>query len=429
MNTHFLPTIKTSIATITGLFCLSLIIMSCTQQPGTTSTPTPSPTPMAVPNNTPSPEINQKLISANTRFGFKLFSEIQKKQPNKNIFLSPSSVAMALTMAYNGSAGETQKAMNKALELQGLTLEEINRNNNILKTSLTTADPQVKLAIANSLWTNQQVTIKPDFLQKNQQYYDAEINKLNFSDSASVGTINDWVKNKTNGKITKIVDQLQPDEILWLINAIYFKGNWSEPFAKEATKERPFTLLDGSKKQHPLMSQSDRYQYLENNQFQAISLPYGSGQMSFYVFLPKTGNSLDSFYNSLNAQTWEQWIKQFRSRPGSISLPKFKLEYDITLNESLQALGMTPAFNRQQADFSGISNEKTSIDQVKHKTFVEVNEEGTEAAAVTGIGIRATSAPPKAQPFEMIVDRPFFCVIRDNKTGTILFMGSIIDPK
>lgn len=428
MNTQFLPKIKASIATLTGLLAISLVIMSCTQQPGTTTTPK-TPTPMAVPNNIPSGDINQKLVAANTRFGFKLFSQIQKQQANKNIFISPSSVAMALTMAYNGSAGETQQAMTKALELQGLTLEEINKSNNLLKQTLTNADPQVKLAIANSLWANQQITLNPDFLQKNQQYYNAEISKLNFSDPASVGKINNWVKNQTNGKITEIVDQLQPDQILWLINAIYFKGNWSEPFAKEATKERPFTLLDGSKKQLPLMSQSGRYQYLENDQFQAISLPYGTGQMSFYVFLPKTGKTLDSFYNSLNAQTWEQWMKQFRSQQGSVSLPRFKLEYDITLNESLKALGMTPAFNRQQADFSGISNIKASIDEVKHKTFVEVNEEGTEAAAVTGIGIRATSAPPAGKPFEIIVDRPFFSAIRDNKTGTILFMGSIVDPK
>ncbi len=428
MITQFSPKIKGFIATLTGLLALSLVIMSCTQKPGTTTTPK-TPTPMAVPNNIPRGDINQKLVAANTRFGFKLFSQIQKQQANQNIFISPSSVAMALTMAYNGSAGETQQAMTKALELQGLTLEEINKSNNLLKQTLTNADPQVKLAIANSLWANQQVTLNPDFLQKNQQYYNAEISKLNFSDPASVGKINNWVKNQTNGKITEIVDQLQPEQILWLINAIYFKGNWSEPFAKEATKERPFTLLDGSKKQHPLMSQSGRYQYLENDQFQAISLPYGTGQMSFYIFLPKTGKTLDSFYNSLNAQTWEQWMKQFRSRQGSISLPRFKLEYDITLNESLKALGMTPAFNRQQADFSGISSIKASIDEVKHKTFVEVNEEGTEAAAVTGIGIRATSAPPAAKPFEMVVDRPFFCAIRDNKTGTILFMGSIVDPK
>ncbi|MCT7950867.1 serpin family protein [Ancylothrix sp. C2] len=428
MITQFSLKIKASIATLTGLLALSLVIMSCTQQPGTTS-PATTPTPMAVTNNTAGEEINQKLVAANTRFGFKLFSQIQKKQASKNVFISPSSVAMALTMAYNGSSGETQKAMTKALELQGLTLEEINKSNLLLKQALTTADPQIKLAIANSLWANQQVTLNPDFIQKNQQYYDAEISKLNFSDPASVGTINNWVKKQTNGKITEIVDQLQPDQILWLINAIYFKGNWSEPFAKEATKNRPFTLLNGSKKQHPLMSQSDRYQYLENDQFQAISLPYGNGQMSFYVFLPKSGKSLDSFYNSLNAQTWEQWMKQFRSRQGSISLPRFKLEYDISLNEALKALGMAPAFNRQQADFSGMSNVKANIDEVKHKTFVEVNEEGTEAAAVTGVGIRTTSAPARSEPFEMVVDRPFFSVIRDNKTGTILFMGSIVDPQ
>jgi serine protease inhibitor len=217
--------------------------------------------------------------------------------------------------------------------------------------------------------------------------------------------------------------------VLYLINAIYFKGNWQKEFSKSATQEQPFTLLNGTRKQHPLMSQSGKYRYYENPEFQAISLPYGSGRLSMFVFLPKPNVKQADFYRNFTSENWQQWMKQFSSRSGQIVLPRFKLEYDITLNQALQALGMGVAF-QDQANFANMTPKEVKIDEVKHKTFVEVNEEGTEAAAVTSVGIRATSAPPPEEaPFKMVVDRPFFCAIRDNQTGTILFMGSIVDPK
>lgn len=215
---------------------------------------------------------------------------------------------------------------------------------------------------------------------------------------------------------------------MFLINAIYFKGKWMNEFDKSQTADQPFTLADGRQKQHPMMSQRGDYRYTENQQFQAVSLPYGKGRTSLYVFLPKPNSNLADFQKTLTAENWQTWMKTFSKREGSIQLPRFKMEYEIQLKKSLSALGMGIAFDPLKADFSNLSETSTRIDEVKHKTFVEVNEEGTEAAAVTSIGIRATSAQMEVAPFSMTVDRPFFCAIRDNKTGEILFMGEIVNP-
>lgn len=372
--------------------------------------------------------MNNQLVTANTQFGFKLFSEIIKQNGRQNIFVSPTSVAIALAMTYNGANGSTQQAMAETLQLKGMSLDEINQAQRTLNQILANPDPKVQLSIANSLWVREGITFKPDFLQKTKEFYQANVTNLDFSNRNAPSIINRWVNQNTNGKIPTIIDQINSSAVLFLINAIYFKGSWMSEFPKNATQELPFTLLDGTRKQHPLMSQSGRFRYFENDLFQAINLPYGEGRLSMYVFLPKSNGTLPSFYSKLTTENWEQWLKQFTTRQGSIVLPRFKLEYEITLNQTLKALGMSIAFE-DNANFTGMTSTPVKIDEVKHKTFVEVNEEGTEAAAVTSIGIRATSARPQEEPFRMVVDRPFFFAIRDNQTGTVLFMGSIVEPK
>lgn len=378
--------------------------------------------------HSPNPSVDTKLVDANTTFGFKLFKEILKQGSNRNVFVSPTSVAIALAMTYNGAGGETQQSMTKALELQGMSLEDLNQANETLKETLEKADPEVQLSIANSLWAKQGISFKPEFMQSNQQFYGAKVTELNFANPNATSIINSWVKQNTRGKIDKIINQIKPDDVLYLINAIYFKGNWTKPFDKSQTTDRPFYLANGNPKQHPMMSQSGKYRYYETDAFQAVSLPYGKGRLSFYVFLPKKNSGLDSFQQQLSANNWQQWMNQFRMREGSIQLPRFKSEYDIQLNSALKALGMEPAFN-DGANFSNMTSASVAINEVKHKTFVEVNEEGTEAAAATSVGIALTSARMPEEPFEMIVDRPFFCAIRDNQSGTVLFMGSIQEPK
>jgi serpin B len=413
-----------------ALAAASVVLMSvigCTQVDSNTKVFAQSGVPHSespVPQKSVLPDT--KLIQANTKFGFKLFEEVLKQENNKNVFISPVSIAIALDMTYNGASGSTQQVMAKALELQGLSLQEINSSNAALKQLLENPDPQIQLSIANSLWANQAVKFQPDFIKTTQDLYQAKVTNLNFQDSNSVNTINNWVNESTRGRIDKIVEKIEPDQVLFLLNAIYFKGRWTNEFDKQQTVQQPFYLPSGTQKQHPMMSQKGRYKYYESEQFQAVSLPYGKhSKLSFYVFLPKKNSSLKSFYQNLNADNWEKWMSQFSQQEGFIRLPRFKMTYDVTLNTALEALGMGEAFTNQ-ADFSNMGKD-FAISEVKHKTFVEVNEEGTEAAATTSVGIVATSLPVN-QPFRMIVDRPFFCAIRDNQTGSILFMGSILDP-
>jgi serine protease inhibitor len=374
-------------------------------------------------------KVNPKLIAANTRFGFKLFSEIVKSEPGKNVFVSPSSVAIALAMTYNGAGGTTQQAMAKALDLQGMTLTDLNQANADLKGLLETPEAKVQLAIANSLWARQGVDFKSQFLERNRKFYAAKITDLDFRDPKAPTAINNWVKEQTQGKISQIVDDLSPNDVLFLVNAIYFKGAWTREFDPKATQPKPFYLLNGQSKSHPMMAQSGEYRYSETDAFQAVALPYGEQRrMSLYLFLPKPNSTLATFQKTLTADNWQTWMGGFRRRSGSIQVPRFKLEYGVELRKVLSTLGMGVAFNPNQANFTGLSSVATYISDVKHKTFVEVNEEGTEAAATTSVGIRTTSVPVDP-PFNLVIDRPFFCAIRDNQTGTVLFMGTIVEPK
>lgn len=365
-----------------------------------------------------------EIVTANTRFGFKLFSELLRQDSSSNVFISPTSIAIALAMLYNGASGETQQAIANTLELQGISLQEINDGNAALLAALTNPDANVQTAIANSLWARQEYPFRKDFLQ-NQSFYKAQVTNLDFSSADATNTINAWVNQNTNGRIEQIVDKINPQDVLFLINAIYFKGRWTDEFDPNQTTNEPF-FTSGAPKQHPMMAQTGRYRYYENEQFQAVSLPYGKGRLSLYIFLPSQNSNLTSFYQQLNSTNWEKWLPQFRQREGSIRLPRFQMEYDLTLNDTLKALGMEVAFG-DSANFSAMGDDLV-LNEVKHKTFVEVNEEGTEAAAVTSGRVMAVSAPIEG-PFEMIVNRPFFCAIRDNQTGTVLFMGSIVKPQ
>lgn len=372
---------------------------------------------------------DERLVDANNKFGFKLFSQLwQKNSSQENIFLSPLSVAIALSMAYNGARGSTQEAMAKTIELHGMSLQEINSAYATLKELLENPDPQVQLTIANSLWVNPEANLQPNFIQSVQELYEAQVIKLHLEDTASVNNINNWVEESTKGKITKIVEQIPADQVLFLINAMHFQGQWSHKFDKSQTTKHPFRLISGAQKQHPMMSQTGEYRYYENDQFQAVSLPYGEdGRIGFYIFLPKQESDLSSFYQNFNFDNWEKWISQFRNRDGFIRLPRFKTDDDVTLNHALQALGMSEAFSHQ-ANFSGMGT-NVKISEVKHRTFLEVNEEGTEASAATSVGMVPTAFREKPEPFRMIVDGPFFCAIRDHQTGSILFMSAITYPQ
>ena len=380
----------------------------------------------------PVKKVDERLIAATSRFTFKLFDQVLKQDTTKNVFVSPPSVMLALAMTYNGAEGKTRQAMAQALEIEGLSLEEVNRAFADLTSMLGTADPKLQLKIANSLWAKKGISLKPDFIQRSKEHYAAEVTTLDFSNPTAPATINLWVSNNTDNRIDKIVDRISPETILFLINAIYFKGQWTNEFEKGKTRDDDFKLADGGQKKLPMMSQSGRYNYYKGKDFQAVSLPYGTGRMSMYVFLPDKRTTLDQFERDLTVENWETWIKSFRMAPGEVVLPRFKIEYEVDLNDVLKVMGMAEAFDSHRANFSGIAQlgqaEGIYISKVKHKTFAEVNEEGTVAAAVTAVEARATSVQLPQENFIMKVDRPFFVVIRDNLTGVVVFMGSIVNP-
>jgi len=371
----------------------------------------------------PQKQLDSQFIAANQEFAFKLFSEILNKNDQKNVFISPTSISLALSLLYNGASGETQQEMQRALQFTGIDLEDINSQQKILQ-KLLQNQPESELSIANSLWIRQNFPIKSDFINSNQKYYQAKVEELDFDQPETLSIINNWVSDSTQGKIEKIIDQISPDDVLFLINAIYFKGAWQSPFDPEFTEEKPFTLASGEIIDRPLMVNGGYFAYLENDDLQMIGLPYGeSGDLIMYVILPQKDSSLEHLSSQLNPENWRKWLGELRSQEGTIFLPKFTLEYEVVLNDILQSLGMEKAFNNQ-ADFSSLTDEPVEVNQVKHKTFVDVSEEGTEAAAVTSIGVRVTSMPVDP-PFEMMVNRPFFYAIYDQETENILFMGNV----
>ena len=368
-------------------------------------------------------EAKGNLVSADNSFGFEVFHQLVEKDYDDNIFMSPTSLAIALTMAYNGASGETKEAMVKVLELQGMSLEEVNQTNAALLERLNNLGGDVLLEMANSLWVREGEEFRVDFLKRNQEFYGAEISTLDFTDSKAPSIIDAWVKEKTGGKIKELVEEIPSGVILYLISAVYFKGAWAVKFDQQYTKERNFTLLDGSKKKVPMMMTGAKgFKYLKDDNFEAVGLPYGDGKVRMYLFVPHRESSLNQFYQELSAGSWDDWMSQFQQTELIIVMPRFSLEYEIVLNDALANLGMEVAFDSGTADFSGMCiGDRIWIDEVKQKTFLEVNEEGTEAAA-------ATSVRMKKGPMAVYVNRPFFCAVRDDETGAILFMGSIVEP-
>ena len=373
--------------------------------------------------------IDSRLVVANIQFSFKLFLDLVKQNLTKNIFISPYSVATSLAMTYNGARGETQEAIAKTLELQEMNLEEVSQGNANLRATLEGKETNLQIYLANSLWVKEGVSFGAEFLRTNDEFYQGKIRSLNFHDPNARSIINDWVKQSTNGKIEKVVDQIEPNSIMFLINAAYFKVAWSTPFPIAATQEHPFLLLDGTQKQHLMMFQSSEYRYLQNDIFQAINIPYGEGIFSMYIFLPNKGFSINRIFENLTSSNWNKWTNQLELRQVYLGLPRFKFEYSAELNDTLKSLGMQIAFDGRNADFSGMcpNSKNICIDKVKHKTFIEVNEQGTEASAATSVEMVLKGYLPEPQ-FEMIVDRPFLCTIQDNQTRTILFMGTIVEP-
>ena len=377
---------------------------------------------MAIADHVEYGETDYELIAEkNNVLGMKLLKDLSAREEG-NIFVSPTSLYMALAMVYNGADGVTQEEIAAVLEAQGLAPEEMNKANASLVSKLASDSEDIELNIANSIWVREDYTFRDSFRESSRDYYNARIEAL-----ASVEAINDWVSDATNDKIKKMVESpLSGDLVALLLNAIYFNGAWQFSFAEQATEKQPFQTEDGTTAEVPLMTLQAELSYLETDNFQAVSLPYGEGEMNMHVFLPAETSSLDEFKASLSKENWAEWIAAFESKQGTVMLPKFELEYEVILNDTLKDLGMDTAFNSVDLSKMFETSDGLFISEVKQKSFINVSEKGTESAAATSVSI-AESGPDEPL-FELKVNRPFFFVITDEETGVILFMGSIENP-
>ncbi len=378
-------------------------------------------------NTSVSADPGVQKIAANTQFGFQMLHQLDQKASGQNVFFSPLSVSSALSVVLTGAGGETRQTLAKTLGLSGMTPDEIDRANSLLLPSLENPDPKVQVSVANALWANQGTVFAPDFQTRCHTFYQAQAETLDFASPEAAKTINSWVDTQTHGKISEIVS---PSDIAGspavITNAVYFHGTWQTPFEKDNTQDGPFTLPGGGTKTVPLMERSGSLSYSETDAFQAVSLPYGAGRLSFVVLLPKEGTDIDSLVSGLTPTVWADALKTMKPTQLDLTLPRFKADYKATLNEPLSALGMGPAF-APGADFTPMGLHQAFLGSVVHKAVLEVDEEGTVAAAATGV-LYQSAGIMRAPPKEMRVDHPFFCAIRDNETGTLLFAGVIRNP-
>jgi serine protease inhibitor len=377
-----------------------------------------------------SPVDREKLASANTGFAFRLLDRLAVEKPDANIFISPYSVSSVLQMVDNGAAGQTKKEMEQVLGTSGWKTQTLNEAYKDLDQSLRSEQPNVVLSMANAIWYSVAVQLRPEFVAVNRDFYGANLAALDFTDPRTPGRLNAWADENTHGKIKNIVTRpLQETTGAILANAIYFKGSWASKFDPKQTQPRAFKLSSGGEKQTPMMRQSGKFLYQEGPGFRAVRLPYTWSRLAMTVLLPDGGTNLGKLLAGLDGKAWQdRAVRQFWPREGVVILPRFKLEYGADMKKTLQALGMKTAFGGE-ADFSGVTAAPLFISAVDHKSFVEVNEEGTEAAAATVAVLQKSAEIEPAKPFLMIVDHPFLFTIEDNETRSILFMGVVFDPQ
>lgn len=381
-----------------------------------------------------SPSLNQipdrVSSSPNARFAFRLFRELTKTDDVSNVFISPSSVMLCLTLVHELASGKTREEMAGALEIAGMDVSHLTEEVSRLKTAFRSR-ACAELAFANSLWLSKDAEIAEELATSLRGLYESELTTLDFASPDALPTINGWVNARTRGKISGILDCISPLTALVAANAVYFKGIWTTPFQREFTRDDKFTSAVRQKKYLPMMLQDGVYLYYEDKILQMAALPYEGG-VSMYVVLPSGNVEGKQFLQTVTAGSWEYWLGRAGRMQGTIHLPRFKVDYASKLNAALISLGMEQAFDEYRAEFKQVRTklEPVWIDQVIHRAIAEVNEEGTEAAAVTATFMRCLAKPEKPpRRFTMIVNRPFLMVIRDEMTKTILFLGWIGDPQ
>lgn len=382
------------------------------------------------------------VAKGNNEFAVDLYQRLRAQ--DGNLFLSPYSVTSALAMCWAGARGNTEAEMARALRFP-LPQAKLHDAMGALTADLNgrvcegrwAEDPDkgrkpFELVVANALWSQKGYPFKKEYFDLVGKAYGAGLSELDFATDAEGArkTINDWVEGKTNQRIKDLIAKgsLTPDVRLVLTNAIYFKAAWAEAFREEATKEEEFHLAGGASAKVPMMHRSAHFRYLDGDGFQAIELPYLGDQATMVVLVPKEVDGLAALEAKLTAADLEAWIAKMKPAMIGLGMPRFKTECSFQLAPELKALGMKEAFAWPGADFTGMSETKELyIGMVIHKSFVAVDEKGTEAAAATAVVMRAGGRPP--DPVPLTIDRPFLFLIRDAKTGTILFLGRVLDSR
>lgn len=366
------------------------------------------------------------LIESGNEFAFDIFKNIiSGENEGKNVMISPLSISSALSMTINGANGETREAMLEALRLKGITVDAVNKAYRDLTKALISVDKRVLISIANSVWTEDDFNVKKAFIDVLTQYYDAQSEAFDINDPNAPARMNAWIENKTNGLIKDMIESLDDNTVMLLINAIYFKGKWASEFDRTKTENLPFYLTSGSVNV-PMMKQKSDFSVYEGNGFVMAEFPYGQGNFVMDVILPDQSSSLSGTMNLISDANFNGWISQMRKRETDVTFPKFKYGFKKKLKDVLSNMGMGIAFT-DAADFSNISEQyDLLINEVTHQSFIETDEEGTEAAAATVVEIGLTSVGPTS--FEFRMDRPFIFIIRETTTNSILFMGRVADP-
>jgi serpin B len=366
-------------------------------------------------------------------FSLALFRAVARRTPDSNVFLSPASAAFALAMTATGAADSTWRAMAHTLGVDPTAPDALGPANLAELTSLA-AQSGVQLHIANSIWADAGRPFLPSFLAETRRWYGAEVTSMTLHGPAARARIDAWVSRATDGKIPSIVpDTMTDTTAMVLINAVYFDGHWRGVFDSTLTTPHAFVRADGEIVSRLLMSRTGSFLYLRDSGFQALRLPYRGGRLAMYVFLPDSGTSVSQFAARLDSVRWKRWMQAFHSTSVYVQLPRFHVEYSTSLTDPLQTLGMAVAFDGARADFSRmlpqsyLADTNAFLGMVLQKTYVDVDERGTRAAAVTG-AFMLTTVTGMATPTDFIVDRPFCVAIRDDRTGLILFLGQITDP-
>ena len=367
-------------------------------------------------------------LSGDNAFAFNLFREIATSGNKENAFISPLSVTMALGMLFNGTSPDARAEMATALGISDFSDTEVNEYYQTLYRALLNIDPLTAISIANSIWCKQGYPVKPTFIEINRNYFDAAVQTLDFSLPSTLKAINMWCAQKTNDKITSILDVISEDAVMYLINAVYFKSKWQFEFDKKDTKKEKFTLENGAQVNLDMMNQTATLPYYANEMLQCIEMPYGNQAFSMVAILPNEGITLDDLVNHLDHNAWENILSNLWERNVQIKFPRFKQECKFQLREPIYNLGMHLIF-LEGGNLNGIAEDpELCVSRIIHKTFVEVNEEGTEAAAVTAIEVVATSVGPPSGPISFFANRPFLYLIKEKSTGAILFIGRMDQP-